>query len=86
MPAPAVGPQSSRLHRYLPGDAEGNVPSAAGGNAGALQAADRGRHPVLHRLRRMAQQGWRLCGAGHRRFVRGETGRLLLECRRAAAV
>ena len=39
VPAAAVGPQPSRPHRHLPGDAEGGVPPAAGRDAGALQAA-----------------------------------------------
>ena len=44
MPAAAVGTQSSRLHRGVPGDAEGKLSSATGRDACALQAADRGRH------------------------------------------
>ena len=33
-----VRPQSPRLHRHLPGDAEGSLPPAPGGDARALQA------------------------------------------------
>ena len=60
MPAAVVGPQPPRLHRDLPGDAEGDLSPAPGRDPGALQAAERGRHPGLYRLRRMARQGRRL--------------------------
>ena len=38
MPAAVVGPQPPRLHRDLPGDAEGGLPPAPGGDPRALQA------------------------------------------------
>src|SRR3981189_2997906 len=69
--------QSPRLFRDLAGDAEGGVSPAPDRDARALQAAQRGRHPGLYRLRRMARQGRRLRRAGHRRILRGQDGRLL---------
>ena len=86
MPAAAVGPQPPRLHRRLPGDAEGGVPPAAGRDAGALQAAVGAGHRGLSRLRRMARQGRRLRRAGARRQLHRQDRRLLHQRRRPAAV
>jgi len=47
---------------------------------------ERGRYPDLYRVRRMARQGRRLRYTGHRRIVRGQDGRLLLQYRGPAAV
>ena len=50
MPAAVVGAQPPRLHRDLPGDAEGGLSPAPDRDPGALQAAQRGRHPGLYRF------------------------------------
>ena len=84
--AAVVRPQSPRPYRGLPGDAEGDVPAAPCRDPRALQAAVGPGHRSLSRVRRMARQGRRLCGAGHRRKLPGEDRRLLFQHRRPAAL
>ncbi len=88
--APASTLLSGRRHRVLGGVAvgapDGSGAHAAGRDRGALQAARAGRDRRLHRERRMARQGRRLCHPGPRRALRRVHLRLLQQRRRPAAL
>ena len=75
MPAPAVGPQSPRPHLDLPGDAEGDISPAPGGNACPFQKTIRTLKPMMSSRNSANCSGFGSC----RLVIQGESPKRTVE-------